>query len=234
MLREGFGRVALLGRYGLTLILTAIAAFAVTEQQRIERLEMLADIWGKVYLFHPRIVTTRIDWPQVLIVTLPKVERAASTDELVAVLNESLFRPLDDPLTRAQRRMPIASDPIPNPRALAGRKLSATVGYIDATHPQMYGRDAAKQVGQVLQSLGPIEVVVVDLRFPVPPGRTSTGYVCLFPHSRSRARASAESITDGMNTTRLLCTARNGTWSPVRSYNRLPRGSRSESRRCSW
>ena len=38
--------------------------FAATDAQRIERLEMVADLWGKLYLFHPRIVTTHVDWPR--------------------------------------------------------------------------------------------------------------------------------------------------------------------------
>ena len=52
---------------------------------RALRLEMLADIWGKVYLFHPRVVTSQVDWARVLVEAIPRVEKAANTDELVAV-----------------------------------------------------------------------------------------------------------------------------------------------------
>src|SRR5437899_8081372 len=78
--------------------------FAATEAQRIERLEMLADMWGKLYLFHPRVVSGGLDWNRVLVETIPRVEKAAGADELAGVLNESLFKPLDDPFAFAQTR----------------------------------------------------------------------------------------------------------------------------------
>jgi hypothetical protein len=85
------------------LALTVSPIPAATEAQRIERLEMLADIWGKLYLFHPRIVSANVDWSRALIETIPKIEKAESADELVSVLNESLFKSLDDPFTSAGR-----------------------------------------------------------------------------------------------------------------------------------
>src|SRR5438034_366342 len=125
-------------RFALLVVFLVLGrnTFAATDAQRIERLEMVADLGGKLYLFHPRIVTTHVDWPRVLVETIPKVEKAANTDELVAVLNESLFKPLDTPFTRAQKR--VAAVPDPARRELAARKLSATVGYIDATDPRVY------------------------------------------------------------------------------------------------
>jgi len=146
----------LLGRHG----------WAATEAQRIERLQMLADLWGKLYLFHPRIVTTGVDWNHVLIDTIPRVENAANTDELVAILNDSLFRPLDDPFLVAQKHE--SSAPDPPRRELAARKLSAIVGYLDATDPRQYGADPIAHVSDVVRGLGPVQALIVDLRFPAP------------------------------------------------------------------
>lgn len=53
-------------------------------------------------------------------------------------------------------------------RELTGRKLSPTTGYIDATDPRQYGSDPAGRVEQIIESLGPVKKVIVDLRFAVP------------------------------------------------------------------
>ena len=71
---------------------------------RLQRLEMLADLWGKVYLFHPQLVTKEIDWADVLIDVIPKVEQAKSTDEVVAVLNDVMFKSLSEHRHQARRR----------------------------------------------------------------------------------------------------------------------------------
>src|SRR5687767_7460059 len=159
-------RIGVLAALCVPLTIAAAQPSAGPEQQRIERLEMLADLWGKLYLFHPRIVTTNLDWSNVLVETIPKVERAANTDEVIAVLNDSLFRPLDDPFTRAQRLAP--EEPHGTPRPLEGRKLSSTVGYIDAADPRGYGSDPAGRIAQIVQDWAPLDTVIVDLRFPVP------------------------------------------------------------------
>ena len=49
---------------------------AAQETLRIERLETLADVWGKLWLFHPNVVTSDVDWESILVRTIPKVERA--------------------------------------------------------------------------------------------------------------------------------------------------------------
>lgn len=158
--------IGLLAALCVPLTMSAARPSAVAEQQRIERLEMLADLWGKIYLFHPRIVTTNLDWSRVLVETIPVVERAVNTDEVIAVLNDSLFRPLDDPFTRAQRLAVEGSQA--SPKAIGGRKLSSTVGYIDATDPRGYGPDPAGRIEQLVQEMAPLETIIVDLRLPVP------------------------------------------------------------------
>jgi C-terminal processing protease CtpA/Prc len=127
---------------------------------------MLADVWGKLYLFHPRVISSPVDWNRVLTDTIPKVEHAKGTDDLIAILNDSLFAPLDDPFTLAQKHEP-DSAPLTQ-RALFGRKLSPAIGYIDATAPREYGSDPAGRISQILESLGPLQKVIVDLRFAVP------------------------------------------------------------------
>src|SRR5260221_3086114 len=155
-----YWKTARLARYSLLYLVAASPILAITETQRIERLEMLADIWGKLYLFHPSIVTSQVDWSRVLIETIPKVEKAADTDELVAVLNDSLLRPLDDTFTRAQKRETVAAGPV---RKVTARQLSGNMGYLDLTDPRDYGSNAASRVGEVVRGLGPVKTLIVEL-----------------------------------------------------------------------
>jgi len=101
---------------------------------RLKRLGALADLWGKVYLFHPAIVTpspqpspkgrgelndggppsptgrgkqgegAELDWHQALIRAIPRVEAAETADDLATAINEELLEPLDDLLTFATAR----------------------------------------------------------------------------------------------------------------------------------
>ncbi len=99
---------------------------------RLKRLEALADLWGKVYLFHPAIVQpspypspsgrgeqgklspasslkpqasgNELDWNQALIRAIPRVETAETPDDLARAINEELLQPLNDVLTFATAR----------------------------------------------------------------------------------------------------------------------------------
>lgn len=174
-------------------MLNAASPLTVTEDQRLARLEMLADLWGKIYLFHPRIVTTRVDWAGVLLETIPKVERAADTDELIAVLNQSLFRPLDDPLTRAQRHAASRRDA---GRPITARKLSPTVAYIDATDPSGYGSEPTARAAQLMREAGPVDLVVVDLRFAAP-ALANVDWLRLFLRSAETTGGRVARVHDG-------------------------------------
>ena len=101
------------------------------ERERIERLEMLADIWGKVYLFHPNIVRSDldIDWNKALIDAIPNVEAAKDTDELVDVLNNVLLKTLDDPFTVAWKSEKEAFQKENLKYEITYKKLSNTVGF---------------------------------------------------------------------------------------------------------
>src|SRR5207302_7738644 len=104
---------------------------------RLEGLETLADLWGKLYLYHPNVIASKMNWETVLIDAIPKVERAGTAADLVAVLNASLLKPLNDPLLGAQLAAPGENSGAP--RRFAHRKLTNKVGYIDASDPRMYG-----------------------------------------------------------------------------------------------
>ena len=127
---------------------------------RLKRLEALADLWGKVYLFHPAIVTPSprpspkgrgeqseenrssptgrgkqgegagLEWNQALIRAIPRVEAAESPEELVRVINEELLARLDDPLTYAYVKEATSLKPQTTSRGLEARQLPDSVGYL--------------------------------------------------------------------------------------------------------
>lgn len=71
------------------------------DRPRLQRLEILADAWGKLFLFHPSVVTQPIDWGGVLERAIPAMERASGSDAIVESLNRDLIANLGDPLTFA-------------------------------------------------------------------------------------------------------------------------------------
>ncbi len=72
------------------------------EQTRINRLTELAKVWGAVKFFHPYLATREIDWDQALIVTIPKVNAARTSEEFKAALN-GMLAVLRDKSTYADR-----------------------------------------------------------------------------------------------------------------------------------
>ncbi|MCX6841730.1 MAG: S41 family peptidase [candidate division WOR-3 bacterium] len=155
---------------------------------RLKRLETLADLWGKVYMFHPAIVSARvqspfsatesgdspvIDWNQVLIRVIPKVEAAQTPDDLAKAINEELLQPLEDPLTFASTRRDQEIEGSRDRVAEGGfeaRLLTDSIGYVRVPPPSSRGPGFLIDFQAAVDALGAVEKLVVDLRWPVAPG----------------------------------------------------------------
>ncbi len=133
---------------------------------RLKRLEALADLWGKVYLFHPAIVTSDIDWNQALVQAIPKVEAAVTPDDLATAINEELLQPLNDPLTFACVQAP-SFKPQAASRALEAKRLTDSIGYVRVPPPSLRGPEFLNNFQEAVAALGEVEKLVVDLRWPV-------------------------------------------------------------------
>ncbi|MBN2466166.1 hypothetical protein JXD38_11150 [candidate division WOR-3 bacterium] len=133
---------------------------------RLKRLEALADLWGKVALFHPAIVTSDIDWNQALVRTIPRVEAAETPEDLAAAINEELLQPLDDLLTFACVQ---ATSPKPQgtSRDLEARRLTGSIGYVRIPPAASRGPEFLTDFQAGVEALGKVEKIVVDLRWPV-------------------------------------------------------------------
>jgi len=154
----------------------------VDQALRLRRLEALADLWGKIYLFHPAIVAPspasslklqassgELDWSQALIRALPKVEAAQTPDDIARVLNEELLEPLGDLLTFAEARREKETERS-RARAVDGefesRRLSETVGYVRVPPPPLRGHGFLLDFQAAVNDLGAVDKLLVDLRWP--------------------------------------------------------------------
>jgi C-terminal processing protease CtpA/Prc len=136
------------------------------KDDRVQRLQTLADIWGKVWLFHPAVVTEDIDWNQVLVKAIPEVEAAKTSDELAARINERLLKPLNDPMSYALHGEETGnSDGGP----LSARKLSDSTGYIRVPAGQDRVPTLHPDFQQAYEGLGAVKRLVVDLRWDTAP-----------------------------------------------------------------
>lgn len=66
---------------------------------RLQQLEIFADLWLKVYLFHPAILSRPIDWHGLGLAALAKLKASASPDDFLLLINHTLLAPLKDPQT---------------------------------------------------------------------------------------------------------------------------------------
>lgn len=134
------------------------------DRPRLQRLEILADAWGKLFLFHPSVVTQPIDWGGVLERAIPAMERASGSDAIVESLNRDLIANLGDPLTFAfGKRKPSPPGAV---SPITARLLSPGIGYVALTDPRALA-DAAmfSALSRQIEALGSLQRLVVDARW---------------------------------------------------------------------
>ncbi|MBD1209108.1 MAG: hypothetical protein H9535_11790 [Ignavibacteria bacterium] len=155
------------------------------ENERIQRLQTLADLWGKFYLFHPNIIRADkpIDWHAAVEKAIPAVESARIPDEFVSVLNTHFFKILNAPDAFAFK-LPdsitseewwkkynfslLDSGEFVRRRILPRVNLTSTMVYIDAAHATLRGNPmdtlAARYLYDALQAKKNNDTLIIDLR----------------------------------------------------------------------
>ena len=154
-----------------------------SETRRLRRIEMLADIWAKLELYHPALQARKdIDWDSAFLRALPRVEKAGSTEEFVHVINEELFSPLADPLSYARTEAEAERrDSADVPARGLVQRLEDRVAYVDARDPMAfdrcdneacrqnrsdgYARAIAEALRHDTEQNGPPSALIVDLRW---------------------------------------------------------------------
>ncbi|NOZ95159.1 MAG: hypothetical protein GXP47_10535 [Acidobacteria bacterium] len=150
----------------------AVAAAAKSDEpsfSRLDRLRILADVWGNVQLFHPAVVMGWVDWEQALVEAIPPVEAAATPQAFVAALDRHLLAKLGDPFTRARidSAQPEEDDAPPIP--MEGRMLTPDVGVITMPDPRtMENPDFLGELGKLAASLQKARILLLDLRWQRP------------------------------------------------------------------
>jgi hypothetical protein len=138
---------------------------------RIRKLEILANLWGNLYLFHPNVVRSdlEINWDQVLIEAIPKIEKTKSMEDFVSSLNEWLFKPLDDPLSYVCQTNPSNKKKRLHPgKQIEARKLSPSTGLITVPHPfQIRNPNFPGQFASAIDLVSGTDLIIVDLRWEV-------------------------------------------------------------------
>ena len=158
----------------LLVLLTSMVPFAAQTPQldRSSRLEILAEVWSKTYIYHPRVASGELDYNSVLLKAIPLVEQTTSDAEFVRILKEQLLVPLRDAQTSAQLATleRCGQPPSGAPQEAQALKLSPEVGFVRIRD----GRIEAERIKPFLDrfrsavdSLGNIEKLVVDLRYEV-------------------------------------------------------------------
>jgi C-terminal processing protease CtpA/Prc len=135
---------------------------------RIQLLEMLADVWGKVYLFHPNIVRSdmNIDWNKALTDTIPLIEKAKNTDELVDVLNNVLLKPLNDPFTFARKIEKQKAKEKDFNYEMNYKKLQNSIGYISIPNTEIAeDPEALNKFNRALKELKSSKILIIDMRW---------------------------------------------------------------------
>lgn len=91
-------------KYIFILLFTIIYSFVSAQEYNIEKLKIIATVWGECYLFHPSVVSADKDlnWEKQLVDFLPKVKQTSCTKELKDYLNSDLLSALHDPFTVVQ------------------------------------------------------------------------------------------------------------------------------------
>src|SRR5258706_5893605 len=106
---------------------------------RLSRLEILADMWSKAYIYHPHVATGELDYNQVLLNAIPLVEGAKSDADFVRVINEQVLAPLNDVQSSAQMATPERCGPVPSgpPRDVEAKMLSPGTALVRVPDPRL-------------------------------------------------------------------------------------------------
>jgi hypothetical protein len=159
-----------MGRCIICLLCLALAFFSpchAADDGRRQRLKDLAELWGRIYLFHPTVAIKGLNYEKALVAAIPAIESADGPDDLAAAINEHLLDSLQDPFTRAyvvpstKRQLAPAKTDIEVTAPAPGIRL------IGLTNPELYSHaDFLDQLYTAVQrQLDAGGRLVLDLRW---------------------------------------------------------------------
>lgn len=141
---------------------------AQPDPARLERLEALSDVWGRLYLLHPFAAQPELDWNRILVAAIGPAERATSPADFSRVLNDNLFSRLGDPMAFAQLHTPATGEwSRCAPTPVATRRVANSVVLIDVSDPRTpCSRGFPPKFARAIRDAEGSELVIIDLRWP--------------------------------------------------------------------
>jgi C-terminal processing protease CtpA/Prc len=137
---------------------------------RTRRLEVLAQIWGNLGLFHPVPSAERLHWDAVLADGVRGLDGVRTEREFADLLNRVVFAQLHDPLTYATT-IADARAAVTYPTALTRQWLSSNTAYVSAVNRVYAGPyqapDFAQRLRAVIDTLAgerQLQRLIVDVR----------------------------------------------------------------------
>jgi hypothetical protein len=150
----------------LILVLCAPIACGDDTTRRLDNLETIAEVWSRVYLFHPLVVAEGLEWEKALIEAIPVVEAARNEDELVAALQKTLLARINDGEIRIFRKGATAPAPSGPSGTVDARMLAPGIGLIAVRDPNVSADPKfLERFADAYRGLGEIQKLVVDLRW---------------------------------------------------------------------
>ena len=141
------------------------------DARRLDNIAFMAEVWREILLYHPDIIRCEspIDWYQVLEDAIPAAEAVTTDEEMVDMLNETIFTPLNDPFSYAELSDPEPSEQPDKTGTLGARKIADSTGYIDLTAASVLtDPNLLVAFNDAVTRLGDIEMLIVDLRIDDP------------------------------------------------------------------
>lgn len=158
-----------IARVVAALVLGAVALATAGDEAaaRLERLEILARVWSRIYFFHPRVVSEGLRWEDALVEAIPAAEAARTDAELLAAIEKTLLARIGDDAVRVFRKGASAPAPASPVGTVDARVIAPGVGLIAVREPNFTDDPAfLDKFAAAYRGLGAIEKLVVDLRWP--------------------------------------------------------------------
>jgi len=159
-------------RYFFFIIIFSFGCVNIVDAQndsvsrRLLNLNILADVWGKLYLLHPNVVLPErpLDWNQVLTSAIKPLESAPNDSILAERLNAYIFKPLGDPFSFAttNNEQNYSSDFVQPVAQKWGKKIT----YINLTSFSYCNSSSfIESYSNIMKSIPSNNTVIIDLRW---------------------------------------------------------------------
>lgn len=144
----------------LGIVLFFLTSYSYSQQYEIEKLKVVATVWGETYLFHPSVIRAdkNLYWENKLVEFLPSVKNNKSEKDLIANINTNLLSALGDQFTLVQSSRNY--DTITN----LGLKTNQKYDYLRLTDNQLSDISNLPNINTLIKDRISTKPLIIDLR----------------------------------------------------------------------